>query len=568
MAISGRFEADFASFYEACRLAQVSVQKFEGDVKEAENQVNQMVDSFSGRQIVTEATVMADAVGKIGGPARLTQQELRRVGQVADEAIEKMNRWGETPPRNLLRLSDAARQTRSSFSEAAGQVREVDNVLDLFGVHLGPARKALDDIGFAAENGADKLGFVGTAGLALGAAIGGWQIGRAISEFAGLDEKIGNVAAHLLGLPSVAEQAAAATADAIAKANKAHPELGGLVKTGETAQLLNQLDAQAQEAINKQASDIADRVNAVSRVAEEIKKVMDEVDAVRKSGVWDDLTKQINSHTVSLTDLAKEYHITDEAMNILAKDAQRIASIEENNARKLVDLRNQLQQAQIEREKQAAAEAEKARLAREAETHAAYQAAQSRHEQNIAEIDAQVAALHATQEETAALEAQRWQALQTASTLKSISQDYDLSTAEGRADFLRKNTGATISAPPDYFKTHSLADAVRDGLVSFFGGSGAGGDLSGRGTQAPPPGAGYGGYSSGYASPPGGGLPPAGTGFGGSTGGRGGPAPVPTVYAPVFVSGVFDPGTASKMGSVVSSAIWNKVRTSRRMSWP
>jgi hypothetical protein len=594
MAITGRFEADFASFYEACRQSQVSLKGFEQSTKDVERQVNEMVDSFSGRRVATEATLMADAIGKIGGPSRLTQQELRRVGIVADEAIEKMNRWGEAPPRNLLRVADAARQARSGLSEAAGQIRQVDNVLDLFGVHLGPARKAIDDLGFAAENGAGKLGLVGSAGLTLGAAIGGWQIGRAISEFAGLDEKIGNVAASLLGLPSIAEQSALATADAIALANKAHPELGGLVQSGSTARELNRLDAEAAVAANKAASDVADRVNAVARVAEQIKKVNDEVAAVRSSGVWDDLTKQINSHAVSMSELAKQYHVSDEAMQILAKDATRTADIEANNAKKLADLRDALLKSEVDRQ-QKKIEADKAAQQALYDSIAAQTAAnEAQHQKDIELADAQLAARRRTEETTRALKEQADAAKAAAEAAKVFTQEYDLSTAEGRARFLQQNPQGSIAqgaGADEYFKTHSLADAVRDGLVSFYGGT--------KGQLPPPPasasgqgprgagGQGSGSGGSGFGSPYGSPSAPAGSGYGTGAGYSGSapqgaaeapgggfrapgylgsasrPAGVTQIYAPVLVSGVFDPSSRHALGSTVSRAIFDSVSNAR-----
>lgn len=566
MAISGRFEADFASFYEACRQAQVSLKGFESSNKDVERSVNEMVDSFSGRRVVSEATIMADAVGKIGGPARLTQAELRRVGQVAEEAVEKMNRWGEAPPRNLLRLADAAKSARSGFSQAAGQIREIDNVLDVFGIHLGPARKAIDDLGYAAENGADKLGFIGTAGLTLGAAIGGWQIGRAISEFGGLDEKIGNVAAHLLGLPSIAEQAAAATADAIARAQKAHPEL--TVLTGSTAKLLNELDAKAQIAANEQASNVADRVQAVVRVAAEIKKVMDEVDAIRKSGVWPDLTQQINSHAVSLGELAKQYHISDEAMNILAKDAANLNRIEANNTDKLRTLQDQLIAARKQRQ-EADEAATKARLD---QISVDYQAAEAQHQKDIEMFEAQIAARQKVEETTKALREQEEAAKKAQEAIVS-TRDYDLTTKAGLDEYKRANPTAMVSgaATPEYFKTHSLADAVREGLVQFYSGFGPN-PRGGSGFSGPPPagaaagGAGGAGTGSagGFGSSGAGPLPALPSAASAADGGfRSRPGGITQIYAPVIVSGVFDPSSKHALGSTVSRAIFDSVSNAR-----
>ena len=68
MALSGKFDADFESFFTACHQAEVSLRGFEAGTRDVEKALNQMVDEFTGRQIISEATLMAEAVSRIGSP--------------------------------------------------------------------------------------------------------------------------------------------------------------------------------------------------------------------------------------------------------------------------------------------------------------------------------------------------------------------------------------------------------------------------------------------------------------------------------------------------------------------
>lgn len=50
------------------------------------------------------------------------------------------------------------------------------------------------------------------------------------------------------------------------------------------------------------------------------------------------------------------------------------------------------------------------------------------------------------------------------------SQTYDLSTPEGMAEFKKANPAATVNASPEFFKTHSLQQAIQLGLIDLYAG--------------------------------------------------------------------------------------------------
>jgi hypothetical protein len=115
--------------------------------------------------------------------------------------------------RPFVRASEAA----GSFGASLGQV---DRTLSRFGVNLTPMVAAIREMEAALGKTASQLGLVATGGLAVAAGLGGWQLGRAISETFDLDTKIGDLTARLFGLGDVAGETTAAKMDLLARATK------------------------------------------------------------------------------------------------------------------------------------------------------------------------------------------------------------------------------------------------------------------------------------------------------------------------------------------------------------
>jgi len=107
MAVTAQFKADFASFFRGVEEAQVHLKSFEEDAVKINKSLDRMGDSFSGKKIIQEATLMAKAIEDAGGTAKLTDAELARVGKTAAEAAEKMRALGMEVPKNLQDLADA-----------------------------------------------------------------------------------------------------------------------------------------------------------------------------------------------------------------------------------------------------------------------------------------------------------------------------------------------------------------------------------------------------------------------------------------------------------------------------
>ena len=104
MAITGRFLADFSDFQAAVQKADVSLKGMETGANKVSASLNKMVDSFSGRKLIQDATLMAEAVERIGGATKLTEKELQRLGATANEAIAKLTALGQEIPPESRRL--------------------------------------------------------------------------------------------------------------------------------------------------------------------------------------------------------------------------------------------------------------------------------------------------------------------------------------------------------------------------------------------------------------------------------------------------------------------------------
>lgn len=246
MAMTAKFLADWTSFYDAVDKADVKIVSFQDGARNAESQLNRMVDNFTGRKVVQEAMVMAEAVERAGGASKLTADDLERVSRVAGQAAERMKAMGQDVPPAIQILANAAGEARvahekmlDSVGQAGGRMeglragatgagaslgglsttyRQFDGVLQAAGINIGPQVKGLEDIAAAAGGGAGKIGMLGSAGLVLGTGMAAWGITRAAMEFLGLDKSVESAWRQLLQFGDVAAETAGAKADVIARA--------------------------------------------------------------------------------------------------------------------------------------------------------------------------------------------------------------------------------------------------------------------------------------------------------------------------------------------------------------
>lgn len=109
MAVNAVFLADFASFHHAVQKAEVELRSFESGANKVTSTLNRMTDSFSGRKIISEATLMAEVFQRAGGSASFTTSELQRMGTTGAAAVEKMRALGIDIPPGIQKIADQAK---------------------------------------------------------------------------------------------------------------------------------------------------------------------------------------------------------------------------------------------------------------------------------------------------------------------------------------------------------------------------------------------------------------------------------------------------------------------------
>jgi hypothetical protein len=209
----------------------------------------------------------------------------------------------------IKKVEDAARMAQPEISRLHTSVQAFDSVLGSVGIHLGPEVRGLAELANAAGQTASQIGLVATAGLAFGAAMGGWELGRTIARVFDLDNAVQDAWASLLGLSTAAETAGA-TQDILARASaNAKREITDLTE----AQKINTL------AFEDSQHSMGAYRNAVEQSAASVAGWRHEIDRVKADGNFESLTADINAHILSHKQLSERYGISAEALAFLAR---------------------------------------------------------------------------------------------------------------------------------------------------------------------------------------------------------------------------------------------------------
>jgi hypothetical protein len=123
--LKATFKADFAPFYDAVVKAEKYLTDMAAGADKAGDRLNRMVDSFSGRKVIQDATLMVEAIDRIGGTSKLTEAELARVGITANEAANKMRAMGVDVPPGLQRIADETKHVDTAHNALIGTVKNL-----------------------------------------------------------------------------------------------------------------------------------------------------------------------------------------------------------------------------------------------------------------------------------------------------------------------------------------------------------------------------------------------------------------------------------------------------------
>jgi hypothetical protein len=120
MTISGAILADFSSYNAAVEGAVVKLRSFGEGSNKVSASLSRMTDSFSGRKVIQEATLMAEVVARAGGTATFTKAELERMGAVGAAAMAKLVASGAPVPPGIARIAAEARSAEGSLGSMVG----------------------------------------------------------------------------------------------------------------------------------------------------------------------------------------------------------------------------------------------------------------------------------------------------------------------------------------------------------------------------------------------------------------------------------------------------------------
>jgi hypothetical protein len=336
MPLTAKFIADFSSFTRAVDQAEVELRGFESEAHKVERSLARMTDSFSGRRVIQDATLMARAIEEIGGASKLTDAELQRVGATAQEAVEKMQRLGQDVPASLETLATAAGKvapqvtaigtasttTTASMGGFTQGLSTADRTLSALGVNIGPQIRALDELAAASGKSAASLGAFATAGAVAAAAVAGWQVGRMIADFLGLDKAIGDATASLLGFGDVAKEEAGAGADVLEKASIIAKR--SITDFAEAQKILREYFAETGERL-KSTTGLMAGWNA-------------EIARAKDAGKLEALTADLKSQNFTLQELEKQYGISARAIEFFGREQEAAEDRAKRNTAALKDM--------------------------------------------------------------------------------------------------------------------------------------------------------------------------------------------------------------------------------------
>jgi hypothetical protein len=270
MAIDAKFTADFSQFETAVKAASGTLKKLEGDAASATTSVAKLSDDAAGRFTVTTK-------------------------QMQDAGIATQN-WSK-------------------------DFQRFDSVLSAVGINIGTAGKALGELGAAAGQTATSMGLLGTAGLAAGAAIAGWQIGRWIADILDLDEKIANLNGSIDALRA---QEKGAGLDVLANASK----LAGreITNMAEALRIVNKAQEDHNLVLNASKNAAGEAGRAYAAMYAEIR-------GVRERGDLPELQRQLQSYDFSLETLSTRFGVHRETLEQYRKTLKAAADQEKEQAR-------------------------------------------------------------------------------------------------------------------------------------------------------------------------------------------------------------------------------------------
>jgi len=239
-------------------------------------------------------------------------------------------------------------KTAPGVNTLTSSLRQFDGVLNAAGIHIGPAIKAIEDIGAASGKTAGEVGKLGTAGLIVGTFAAAFTTARWIIDkwFPDLDKAVANSTAKLMGWGDLAAETAGAKMDTLAAATKHLREMTGdatatVTDFGDAVRINNQW----LEAHKKGATDAAKAADEWTKATETVRIAMQDHDAVLRTikGSTVAAATAALEHGVALDTVRTAYKLTESqiaAVEAALKSEQEAAKAsEQEHARITAELK-------------------------------------------------------------------------------------------------------------------------------------------------------------------------------------------------------------------------------------
>lgn len=277
-------------------------------------------------KVATTAAKTSDAIDQTSKTITTAEQQaakldetMRRLsGGALTDAAQAHTKLSEAVTRisgETQDLFEWVNRGGKSWSEYASMASAAWDVLRA--ITWADIRAGLAGVGEAAGLTVANLGLLGSAGAVMGAGYAGWNVGRMIADFLGLDDAIGRATARLVGFGNVGAQEKGAGQDvinlAIARGANASTSFTDAMKFNE--QWVKNMKEGASE-----MADIDARRNAPEESAKQIAAWHAEIAKVATAGTLPSLTKDLDSHIFSLKELADRYRVSAGALSLYTKE--------------------------------------------------------------------------------------------------------------------------------------------------------------------------------------------------------------------------------------------------------
>lgn len=207
---------------------------------------------------------------------------------------------------SLKGMTSTTGVTTNAIGSLHQGLSSVDRILASMGINLGPQVSALKEMASVSGKSASGLGAVATAGLAVSAAFGGWQLGRYVADWLDLDRSISEATASMLGWGDAAGEAAGARMDVLSRAT----QIAGVAITD---------FAVAQRIIIEENARVAASFNNSET---RVKSWGNEIAAVRSRGDLPALRADLESKNSTLKELSDQYGISVRALEFYTRTIQ------------------------------------------------------------------------------------------------------------------------------------------------------------------------------------------------------------------------------------------------------